>query len=62
MGTVSIANALAFAPNFQKGLTAAGKVFDLLNRVPKIRDSYNASENLWVNIIVIVSGQINQRK
>lgn len=47
MGTVSIANALAFAPNFQKGLTAAGKVFKLLNRVPKIRDSPNAKAYQW---------------
>jgi len=38
MGSVSVANALAFAPNFQKGLTAAGHMFTLLNRQPKIQD------------------------
>lgn len=36
MGTASIASALAFAPNFQKGLTAAENIFKLLQREPKI--------------------------
>ncbi|XP_022900124.1 ATP-dependent translocase ABCB1 [Onthophagus taurus] len=49
MGTVSIANALAFAPNFQKGLSAATKVFRLLNRKPKIQDSQNASTERFKN-------------
>ncbi|XP_060519433.1 ATP-dependent translocase ABCB1-like isoform X2 [Cylas formicarius] len=38
MGTVSIANALAFAPNLEKGLNAAKAVNDLFNRVPRIKD------------------------
>lgn len=39
MGTVSIGNALAFAPNFQKGLQAAAKFYALFNRVPLVTDS-----------------------
>lgn len=38
MGSVSIANSLAYAPNFQKGMVAAGKVKQLLERQPKIQD------------------------
>lgn len=38
MGTVSIANSLAFAPNFHDGIIAAGKVKQLLDRRPKIQD------------------------
>lgn len=38
MGSMSIANALAFAPNFQKGLIAAGKINKLFNRKPKVQD------------------------
>lgn len=38
MGTMSIANSLAYGPNFQKGLTAAGKINRLLERVPKVLD------------------------
>ncbi|XP_055920973.1 ATP-dependent translocase ABCB1 [Eupeodes corollae] len=47
MGTMSIANALAFAPNFQKGVTAAENIFKLLNRKPAIVDSPNASKRPW---------------
>lgn len=50
MGTASVANALAFAPNFQKGLLAAGKVIKMLNRVPKIRDRSNAKKSPWVRV------------
>lgn len=42
MGTVSIANALAFTPNFTKGIEAARKVRELLTRIPEIRDSPNS--------------------
>lgn len=38
MGTMSIANAMGFAPNFQKGITAASHIFHLLNRKPQIYD------------------------
>lgn len=41
MGTITIANALAFTPNFQKGLMAASKVFQLLKREPKVQDPTN---------------------
>lgn len=42
MGTVSIANTLAFAPNFQKGLVAARKIQSFLLRLPLVRDRHNA--------------------
>lgn len=48
MGTASIASALAFAPNFQKGIAAAGKVFQLLNRQPLVRDPRQPAFNAWV--------------
>ncbi|KAJ3662142.1 hypothetical protein Zmor_006501 [Zophobas morio] len=47
MGTVSIANALAFTPNLQKGLTAASRIIRLLNRVPLIRDERDAKDQNW---------------
>ncbi|XP_011185431.1 ATP-dependent translocase ABCB1 [Zeugodacus cucurbitae] len=47
MGTASIANALAFAPNFQKGVTAAKKIFLLFSRVPKIQDKPGVSLVPW---------------
>lgn len=42
MGTVSIANSLAFSPNVAKGITAARKVRTFLSRIPLIRDKINA--------------------
>lgn len=44
MGTVSISSAFAYAPNFQKGLIAAGKMDELFNRVPAVQDSENATD------------------
>ncbi|XP_049873104.1 ATP-dependent translocase ABCB1-like [Pectinophora gossypiella] len=38
MGSASAAQAFAFAPNFQKGIKAAGRVIVLLNRQSKITD------------------------
>lgn len=38
MGASSAAQAFAFAPNFQKGIKAAGRVILLLNRQSKITD------------------------
>lgn len=38
MGSVSIASALAYAPNFYKGMTAASKINQLLQREPLIKD------------------------
>ncbi|KAJ0181234.1 hypothetical protein K1T71_003319 [Dendrolimus kikuchii] len=38
MGASSAAQAFAFAPNFQKGIEAAGRVIVLLNRESKIKD------------------------
>ncbi|XP_053600258.1 ATP-dependent translocase ABCB1-like isoform X2 [Plodia interpunctella] len=38
MGATSAAQAFAFAPNFQKGIVAAGRVIKLLNKESKIKD------------------------
>lgn len=57
MGTMSIANALAFAPNFQKGVTAAENIFKLLNRQPAIVDSPNAKRDPWQS-----KGNVNYNK
>uniref|UniRef100_A0A1B0AKC4 ABC-type xenobiotic transporter n=1 Tax=Glossina pallidipes TaxID=7398 RepID=A0A1B0AKC4_GLOPL len=47
MGTVSIASALAFAPNFQKGLTAAENIYKLLTRSPQIVDHADVDTAPW---------------
>ncbi|XP_071446273.1 ATP-dependent translocase ABCB1 [Hetaerina americana] len=47
MGTFSVANALAFAPNVDKGLIAAERIFKLLARKPLITDPRFPTE-LWV--------------
>lgn len=52
MGTVSIANALAFAPNFQKGLKAAANIINLLHREPEIQDLPNASDKAPVSFLI----------
>lgn len=49
MGTAMVANASAFAPNYQKGLIAAGKIFQLFNRQPDIVDPKDPDEDKWVN-------------
>ncbi|EFA00893.1 ATP-dependent translocase ABCB1 [Tribolium castaneum] len=49
MGTVSIANALAFTPNLQKGLVAAARIIRLLRRQPLIRDEPGAKDKEWEN-------------
>lgn len=40
MGASSATNAFAFAPNFQKGILAAGRIIVLLKRQTKIADPY----------------------
>ncbi|KAH8233003.1 hypothetical protein KR026_002905 [Drosophila bipectinata] len=47
MGTASIANALAFAPNMQKGVTAAKSIFTFLRRQPLIVDKPGVSREPW---------------
>ncbi|PNF43401.1 Multidrug resistance protein 1 [Cryptotermes secundus] len=47
MGTMSIANAIGFAPNFQKGIAAASHIFHLLDRKPQIYDPPQVSERNW---------------
>nr|CAD7601337.1 unnamed protein product [Timema genevievae] len=46
-GTSSIANALAFAPNFRKGLVAASKIFQLLDRKSRITDPKGFPDDKW---------------
>jgi ATP-binding cassette subfamily B (MDR/TAP) protein 1 len=52
MGTMSIANAIGFAPNFQKGIAAASHIFHLLDRKPQIYDPPQVSERNWVSILL----------
>ncbi|XP_037828263.1 ATP-dependent translocase ABCB1 [Lucilia sericata] len=47
MGTASIASALAFAPNFQKGISAAEGIYKLITREPKIVDRPDVSHEPW---------------
>ncbi|XP_063233075.1 ATP-dependent translocase ABCB1-like isoform X2 [Bacillus rossius redtenbacheri] len=47
MGTSSIANAIAFSPNFEKGIAAAGRIFKLLDRKPRIMDPVVHSTGKW---------------
>lgn len=47
MGTISISSAFAYAPNFQKGLMAAGKMDELFNRIPTVLDPDHASDRDW---------------
>lgn len=42
-------NAVAFTPNFQKGVIASRKIFKLLNRTPAIKDSQYSSILKWEN-------------
>lgn len=48
VGAWSIGNALAFTPNFNKGLVAAEKIFALLGRVPLVRNTVCPIRELWV--------------
>ncbi|KAK4872649.1 hypothetical protein RN001_014678 [Aquatica leii] len=43
----SLSQALAFSPNFQKGLVAANRISNLLSRVPTIRDGSSNVEEKW---------------
>lgn len=49
LGTASIANSLAFTPNFTKGLEAARNVKRFLARVPLIQDNINATDKQTVS-------------
>lgn len=49
MSTMSVAQAMAFAPNFSKGLMSAGKIFQLLARVPSVKDKQGALTGPLVN-------------
>jgi hypothetical protein len=52
MGTLSLANAMGFAPNFQKGMAAASSIFHILDRKPKICDPLQVNERKWVSRIL----------
>lgn len=54
MGTVTIANALAFTPNLSKGLQAATKIFNLLNREPLIKDGPYGEITKQVTLILFL--------
>ncbi|KAK5640086.1 hypothetical protein RI129_010897 [Pyrocoelia pectoralis] len=43
----SLGNALAFTPNFQKGLIAASRIFELFSRIPLIRDGSQRTNDRW---------------
>ncbi|XP_023032967.1 ATP-dependent translocase ABCB1 [Drosophila willistoni] len=47
MGTASIANALAFAPNMQKGISAAKTILTFLKRQPLVTDKPGVSQLPW---------------
>ncbi|XP_075165554.1 multi drug resistance 50 [Haematobia irritans] len=49
MGTASIASALAFAPNFQKGISAAESIYKLITRESKITDRPGVSQAPWTS-------------
>lgn len=59
MGTMSIANSLAYGPNFQKGLMAAGKISQLMQRVPSIRDPLDSEKEKFFK--KKVTGQVNYK-
>lgn len=47
-GTWGIGTAVAYSPNFYKGIAAAVDVFNMFDRIPHIRDSNNSSTQPWV--------------
>lgn len=53
MGSSSAAQAFAFAPNFQKGIKAAGRVMVILDRKSKITDPYQPAVFNFVIFILI---------
>jgi len=55
MSTMSVAQAMAFAPNFSKGLMSAGKIFQLLARVPAVKDKQGAIEGPLVCLRLYLS-------
>ncbi|KAK9877111.1 hypothetical protein WA026_016856 [Henosepilachna vigintioctopunctata] len=49
VGSWALGNTFAFAPNFQLGLEAAGRMFTLFNREPEVKNIKNASKKNWEN-------------
>lgn len=49
MGSSGAAQAFAFAPNFQKGIQAAGRIITLLGRQSKIVDPANPAVTNFVS-------------
>ncbi|XP_017777587.1 PREDICTED: multidrug resistance protein 1B-like isoform X2 [Nicrophorus vespilloides] len=48
-GAWAVGNALAFAPNLQKGVVSSGKLIRMLRRIPAIRDNQNSTSLSWAN-------------
>ncbi|KAK9877112.1 hypothetical protein WA026_016857 [Henosepilachna vigintioctopunctata] len=47
VGSWALGNTFAFTPNLQSGLEAAGRMFNLLNREPQVKNINNASKRTW---------------
>ncbi|KAL3285399.1 hypothetical protein HHI36_019503 [Cryptolaemus montrouzieri] len=47
VGSWALGQTFAFAPNFQSGLDAAGRMFSLFRRVPEIKNITNATKKKW---------------
>lgn len=47
-GAWSMGTAIAYTPNFQKGILSAKKIIQLINRVPLIRNPDFIRELIWV--------------
>ncbi|KAK4873210.1 hypothetical protein RN001_015239 [Aquatica leii] len=43
----SLGQALAFTPNFQKGVAAANRISQILNKVPLVRHGSNHADHTW---------------
>lgn len=54
MGSSSAAQAFAFAPNFQKGIKAAGRVIVILNRQSKITDPIQPAAVDFVRTMIFI--------
>lgn len=55
MASFSLANAFAFAPNFQKGLVSATNLFLFFRREPQIQDPKRLLPDLgWVSLHFVV--------
>jgi hypothetical protein len=49
---MSLAIAMGFAPNYQKGMSAASHIFHILDRKPQICDPPQVKEREWVSRLI----------